>query len=53
MGQIYGMIQEDMRNHYVLGFAPVQGDSAGYHRLDLKLKPKDAEVQSRAGFYSE
>ena len=53
-GTIYGMIQEDLRNDYLLRFAPGQNDSAGYHKLDLKLaKPKDAEVQVQAGFYSE
>lgn len=53
LGEIYGTIQEDLRNHYVLGFAPGQNESTGYHKLDLKLKPKDAEVQAQAGFYSE
>jgi VWFA-related protein len=49
--QIYSNIQEELRNQYSLGFTPDKSDSAGYHKLLLKAKPKDSTVQAREGFY--
>ena len=51
--QIYSSIEEELRNQYSLGFAPGKDDSAGYHKIVLKAKSKDAEVQTREGFYLE
>jgi VWFA-related protein len=49
--QIYSSIQEELRNQYNLGFTPDKNDSAGYHKLLLKAKPKDSMIQARDGFY--
>lgn len=49
--QIYGDIEEDLRNQYLLGFIPGKSDSAGYHRLTATVKAKDAQIQVRSGFY--
>jgi len=49
--QIYGSIQEELRNQYNLGFTPAKGDAAGYHKLVLKAAQKDDTVQTRDGFY--
>ncbi|MBO0911442.1 MAG: VWA domain-containing protein [Acidobacteria bacterium] len=49
--QIYGSIQEELRNQYNLGFTPARDDAAGYHKLLLKTSRKDDTVQTRAGFY--
>lgn len=51
--QIYSSIEEELRNQYSLGFTPGKDDSAGYHKIALKAKPKDTEVQTREGFYLE
>jgi VWFA-related protein len=51
--QIYATIQEELRNQYSLGFTPSKADAAGYHKIALKAKPKDTEVQTRDGFYLE
>jgi VWFA-related protein len=51
LGQIYASIQEELRNQYNLGFTPPKNDAAGYHKLVLKAKGKDSEVQARDGFY--
>jgi VWFA-related protein len=50
--QIYSSIQEELRNQYSLGFTPDKGDTAGYHKLLLKAKTKDATVQARDGYYA-
>jgi VWFA-related protein len=50
--QIYSSIQEELRNQYSLGFTPEKSDTAGYHKLLLKTKQKDATVQTRDGFYA-
>lgn len=50
--QIYSSIQEELRNQYNLGFTPDKGESAGYHKLLLKAKPKDSTVQARDGYYA-
>jgi VWFA-related protein len=50
--QIYSSIQEELRNQYSLGFTPDKSDSAGYHKLVLKTKQKDATVQARDGYYA-
>jgi len=49
--EIYSSIQEELRNQYSLGFTPVKDDSAGYHKILLTTKQKDATVQTRDGFY--
>jgi VWFA-related protein len=50
--QIYSSIQEELRNQYNLGFTPEKNETAGYHKLVLKAKPKDATVQARDGYYA-
>lgn len=50
--QIYNSIQEELRNQYNLGFTPDKAESAGYHKLLLKTKPKDSTVQARDGYYA-
>jgi VWFA-related protein len=50
--QIYSSIQEELRNQYNLGFTPEKNEAAGYHKLLLKAKPKDATVQARDGYYA-
>ena len=49
--QIYSSIQEELRNQYSLGFPPDKADNASYHKIMLKTKQKDTEVQTRDGFY--
>jgi VWFA-related protein len=51
--QIYASIEEELHNQYSLGFTPEKTDAAAYHKILLKTKQKDAEVQTREGFYME
>jgi VWFA-related protein len=51
LDQIYGSIEEDLRNQYSLGFTPDKADGGGYHKLVLTTKQNDAVVQTRDGFY--
>ena len=50
--QIYAEIDEELRNQYALGYTPDKADAdAGYHKIELTTKLKDAVVQTREGFY--
>jgi VWFA-related protein len=52
--QIYGQIQEELRNQYSLGYTPDRADvGAGYHKIRLMTKQKDLIVQARDGYYAE
>jgi len=51
LDQIYSNLEEELRNQYSLGFTPDKADSGGYHKIALKTKQKDTEVQTRDGFY--
>jgi VWFA-related protein len=50
--QIYAEIQEELRNQYNIGYSPDRNAStAGYHKIRLIAKQKDAIVQTRDGYY--
>lgn len=54
LDQIYGQIEEDLRNQYNLGYTPARdaGSETGFHRIQLTTTKKDDVVQVRAGYYS-
>src|SRR6185437_10839164 len=45
LNQIYSKLEEELRNQYSLGFIPEKSDTSGYHKLALKTKQKDTEIQ--------
>jgi VWFA-related protein len=52
IAEIYGEIQEELRNQYSLGYTPdrtVAG--ASYHKIHLTAKRQDGIVQTRDGYY--
>jgi VWFA-related protein len=52
--QIYTAINEELRNQYGLGYVPEKADAtAGYHKIHLIVKEKDATVQTREGYYAD
>ncbi|HEV3422067.1 MAG TPA: VWA domain-containing protein [Candidatus Acidoferrum sp.] len=52
LDKIYADLDEELRNQYVLGYSPEKPDATvGYHKLHLTVKQKDAQVQTRDGFY--
>jgi VWFA-related protein len=52
--KIYADLGEELRSQYVLGYSPDKPDATpGYHKLHLAVKQKDAQVQTREGFYLE
>jgi VWFA-related protein len=52
--KIYADLDEELHNQYVLGYTPDKPDATpGYHKLQLAVKQKDAQVQTREGFYLE
>jgi VWFA-related protein len=50
---IYGLIQEELRNQYHLGYTPPENSGAGYHRISLRTKIPNMEVITRAGYYAK
>jgi VWFA-related protein len=53
INEIYSNIEEELRNQYSLGFTPDKADNSGYHKIALRTKQKDTEIQVRDGFYLE
>jgi len=54
IGQIYGRIEEELRNQYSLGYTPDRANAgAGYHKIRLMTKQKGLIVQTRDGYYAE
>jgi len=53
--QIYGRIQEELRNQYNLGYTPDRANpGAGYHKIILATtQQKHLIVQARDGYYAE
>ena len=52
LDKIYASLDEELRSQYVLGYSPDKSDATpGYHKLHLAVKQKDAQVQTRDGFY--
>jgi VWFA-related protein len=52
--KIYSEIEQELREQYVLGYAPDKGQTgASYHKIHLTTKQKDLTVQARDGYYSE
>ena len=50
--EIYTAINQELRNQYALGYVPEKPDAtAGYHKLHVAVKQKDASVQTREGYY--
>lgn len=50
--QIFGTIEEELRNQYSIGYAPSADVAPGYHKLQLTTKQKDLTVQARDGYYA-
>src|SRR6202044_2139379 len=45
--EIYTAINQELRNQYALGYVPDKVDAnAGYHKLHVAVKQKDASVQT-------
>ena len=52
--EIYTAINQELRNQYALGYVPDKADAnAGYHKLHVAVKQKDASVQTREGYYAD
>ncbi len=52
--QVYAQAEEELRNQYILGYAPDHSESGeGYHKIHLTTKDKDLTVQARDGYYSD
>ena len=43
-------ILREFRTRYVLTYSPQRVDAPGWHRIDLKLKRRTADVKARAGY---
>lgn len=51
---IFDQIQEEMRNQYSIGFTPNHPpDDREFHKIELKAKYKQYEVQARKGYYAD
>ena len=51
--EIYGHIEDELRNQYSLGYTPDSGAGSGYHKIVLRTNQKDQIVQTREGYYAD
>ncbi len=52
--QIYGQIEEELRNQYSLGYTSDKPESeGGFRKIELTVKQKDMIVQARDGYYAD
>ena len=53
VAQIYQQIEEELRNQYNLGYSSDRPPSeAGYRKIHVSTRRKDAVVQARDGYYA-
>jgi VWFA-related protein len=52
LNKIYGLIQDELRNQYNLGYVPVSG-GAVYRKIRVSVKRKGLTVQARDGYYAD
>ncbi|MGE0405313.1 MAG: VWA domain-containing protein [Candidatus Korobacteraceae bacterium] len=52
--QVYAQIEDELRNQYSLGYSPDRDpdNKAQFHRIRLKTRKSDLEVQARDGYYA-
>ena len=50
--QIYAAIADDLRMQYELGYRPPDSKPNKYHKIDLKTKDKNLQVQARDGYFT-
>jgi VWFA-related protein len=54
VGEIYDSIVEELRTQYNMGYTPDKDSAAsGYHHVQLQVKRKDLNVQTREGYYAD
>lgn len=45
-------VYKEFRQRYVLGYQPTGVDGAGWHKLDVRVRRRGAEVTSRPGYFA-
>ena len=54
LGEIFRVIQDELRSQYSLGFIPADHTRDGsFHKLQVHLRPKGLRVMARKGYYAE
>jgi VWFA-related protein len=54
IAQIYGRIQEELRNQYSIGYTPDRAEAgAGFRKISLSTKQKGLLVRTRDGYYAD
>jgi VWFA-related protein len=51
LDQIYGKIEEELRNQYSLGYTPDSKARNGYRKIKIGVRKKDMIVRGREGYY--
>jgi len=51
LNQIFGQIQEELRNQYNIGYTPPTSSGGGFRKIKLSTKDNKLKVQTREGYY--
>lgn len=46
-------IIDEFRHRYLVSYSPTRVDAAGWHRLDVRVRPRGATVRARPGYFKE
>jgi VWFA-related protein len=49
----YGIIQEELRNQYCLGYSPQRTGVRGFRQIRVRTKIPNLEVNARSGYYAK
>jgi len=53
LDQIYGEIEEELRNQYSIGYTPDRPQTeSGFRKITLTLRDKKLQVRAREGYYA-
>jgi len=50
--EIYGQIEDELRNQYSIGYTPEHPGKPGYHKIKLSVKGRNLVVTAREGYYT-
>jgi hypothetical protein len=48
----FARILDEFRQRYVIGYSPRGVARAGFHRLQVRVKGRRADVRARAGYFA-
>ena len=52
MAEIFLKVLGEFRQRYFIGYSPRGVEQGGWHRLDVRVKGRNARITARPGYYA-